>query len=76
MPTYDFINTETGEVTEHRMSMTKLDEFKEEHPELERYFGNQATSATYGQPKQSDGFKEAMSKVQEAHPLANLSRFT
>ena len=41
MPTYDFINTETGEVTEHRMSMTKLDEFKEEHPELERYFGNQ-----------------------------------
>ena len=51
MPTYDFINTETGEVTEHRMSMTKLDEFKEEHPELERYFGNQATSATYGKPK-------------------------
>ena len=47
MPTYDFINTETGEVTEHRMSMTKLDEFKEEHPELERYFGNQATSVSY-----------------------------
>ena len=76
MPTYDFINTETGEVTEHRMSMTKLDEFKEEHPELERCFGNQATSATYGKPKSSDGFKEVMSKVQEAHPLANLSRFT
>ena len=76
MPTYDFINTETGEVTEHRMSMTKLDEFKEEHPELERYFGNQATSATYGKPKSSDGFMEVMSKVQEAHPLANLSRFT
>ena len=56
--------------------MTKLDQFKEEHPELERYFGNQATSATYGKPKMDDGFKEAMSKVQEAHPLANLSRFT
>ena len=76
MPTYDFINTETGEVTEHRMSMTKLDEFKEEHPELERYFCNQNTSATYGNPKSDDGFKEVMSKVQEAHPLANLSRFT
>jgi hypothetical protein len=76
MPTYDFINKETGEVTEFAMSMTKLDQFKEDHPELERYFGNQNTSATYGQPKQSDGFKEAMSKVQEAHPLANLSRFT
>ena len=57
-------------------SGSKLDEFKEEHPELERYFGNQATSATYGKPKSSDGFKEVMSKVQEAHPLANLSRFT
>ncbi len=76
MPTYDFINTETGEVTEHRMSMTELDQFKEDNPKLERYFGNQATSATYGKPKSSDGFKEVMSKVQEAHPLANLSRFT
>ena len=76
MPTYDFINTETGEVTEHRMSMTKLDEFKEEHPELERYFGNQNTSATYGKPKSDDGFKEVMSKVQQHHPRANLSRYT
>ena len=50
MPTYDFINKETGEITEIAMSMTKLDQYKEEHPELERYFGNQATSATYGKP--------------------------
>ena len=76
MPTYDFINTETGEVTEHRMSMTKLDEFKEEHPELERYFGNQAPKVTYGLPKQSDGFKDVMSKIQSNHPAADLSRFT
>ena len=76
MPTYDFINKETGEITEIAMSMTKLDQYKEEHPELERYFVNHATSATYGKPKSSDGFKEVMSKVQEAHPLANLSRFT
>ena len=40
MPTYDFINKETGEITEIAMSMTKLDQYKEEHPELERYFGN------------------------------------
>ena len=32
--------------------------------------------AIYGKPKSSDGFKEVMSKVQSAHPLANLSRFT
>ena len=76
MPTYDFIHKETGEITDHIMSMTKLDQFKEDHPELERYFGNQATDAVYGKPKQSDGFKEVMSKVQSQHPHANLSRFT
>ena len=76
MPTYDFINKERGEVTEFTMSMTKLDEFKEDHPELERYFGNQGTSAIYGKPKMDDGFKEVMSKVQSEHPRANLSRFT
>lgn len=37
MPSYDFINKETGEVTEHRMSYTKLDEFKTENPHLEQY---------------------------------------
>ena len=76
MPTYDFINKKTGEITELTMSMTALDKYKEDNQDMERYFGNQATSAVYGNPKQSDGFKEVMSKVQNAHPTANLSRFT
>ena len=76
MPTYDFINKKTGEITELTMSMTALDKYKEDNPDMERYFGNQATSAVYGNPKQSDGFKEVMSKVQNAHPTAKLSRFT
>ena len=41
MPNYDFRNKETGEIIEVSMSMTALDKYKEEHPELERYFGNQ-----------------------------------
>jgi hypothetical protein len=76
MPTYDFINKETGEITEVVLSIRDLDKYKEEHPELERYFGNQTTSAVYGKPKQSDGFKSVMQKIQKAHPGANLSRFT
>ena len=75
-PNYDFRNKETGEIIEVSMSMTALDKYKEEHPELERYFGNQGTSAIYGKPKQSDGFKDVMSKIQNAHPKANLSRYT
>jgi hypothetical protein len=77
MPTYDFRNKETGEIIENVvMSIHDLDKYKEEHPELERYFGNQSVVATYGQPVASEGFKEVMSKVQRAHPGANLSRFT
>ena len=54
MPTYDFINKKTGEVVELTMSMTKLDKYKEDNPDMERYFGNQQTSAVYGKPKMDD----------------------
>ena len=38
LPTYQFLNTETNEVEEHRMSYTVLDEFKENNPHLQRHF--------------------------------------
>lgn len=38
MPTYTFLNKETESLEEHTMSYTKLDEFKESNPHLERYF--------------------------------------
>ena len=38
MPVYQFKNLDTDEIEEHMMSYTKLDEFKEENPHLERYF--------------------------------------
>tara|TARA_B100000287_G_C20554416_1_gene749812 strand:- start:378 stop:608 length:231 start_codon:yes stop_codon:yes gene_type:complete len=76
MPNYDFKNTETGEIIEVCMSIHDLDKYKEENPHMERYFGNQVPKTMYGKPKQSDGFKDVMSKIQAAHPKANLSRFT
>ena len=38
MPTYQFKNKETNEIEEHSMSYNVLDEFKEQNPQLERYF--------------------------------------
>ena len=76
MPSYDFKNKETGEIIELKMSMTELDKYKDEHPEMERYFGNQTPATMYGNPKQSDGFKEVMSKIQADHPAANMSNYT
>lgn len=40
MPTYDFFNKNTNQVEEHKMSYTKLDEFKAANPHLERYFNS------------------------------------
>jgi hypothetical protein len=37
MPTYDFLNTITNEIEEHRMSYTVLDEFITNNPHLQRY---------------------------------------
>jgi hypothetical protein len=34
MPTYQFKNSKTDEIEEHRMSYTVLDEFKTENPHL------------------------------------------
>lgn len=38
MPTYQFINKESGEILEYEMSYSKLDEFKKNNPHLERFF--------------------------------------
>ena len=38
MPTYTFLNADTNEVEEHKMSYTVLDQFKEDNPHLQRYF--------------------------------------
>jgi hypothetical protein len=37
MPTYTFVNKETNEREEHRMSYTVLDQFKVDNPQLEQH---------------------------------------
>ena len=76
MPTYDVINKVTGEKKEFTMTMTEYTKWREENPDWDKDWQAGVAGTTYGKPKQSDGFKEVMSKVQKAHPRANLSRFT
>ena len=38
MPTYQFKDKESGEITEHKMSYTILGDFKKNNPNLEQYF--------------------------------------
>jgi hypothetical protein len=37
MPTYNFRNKDTGEETEITMSMSELDQYKEDNPHLEQF---------------------------------------
>ena len=76
MPTYPVKNMKTGETQTLNMSMIKYSEWRDENPDWDKDWMEGVAGTTYGKPKQSDGFKEVMSKVQKAHPRANLSRFT
>ena len=56
--------------------MKEYETWRAENPDWDKDWMEGVGGVTYGKPKQSDGFKEVMSKVQSAHPRANLSRFT
>ncbi len=58
------------------MTMKDYDQWRKDNPDWDRDWMQGVASEMYGTPKVSDGFKEVMSKVQSAHPLANLSRYT
>ena len=76
MPTYPVKNTKTGETKEIYMAMSDYDQWRKDNPDWEKDWSAGTGGVIYGLPKQSDGFKEVMSKVQSYHPRANLSRYT
>ena len=76
MPIYNVVNKETGEIQEFQMSISSYEKWREENPDWDKDWSAGVGGTIYGLPKQTDGFKEVMSKVQAAHPKANLSRYT
>ena len=76
MPTYPVVNKNTQEKQELNMSMKDYDQWRKDTPDSDKDWSQGTGGVTYGTPKSEDGFKEVMSKVQQYHPTANLSRFT
>jgi hypothetical protein len=76
MPTYNVINVETGDKLELYMSMKDYEQWRKDNPDWDKDWMAGVGGTIYGEPKQSQGFKEVMQKVQAAHPNANLSRYT
>jgi hypothetical protein len=61
MPTYDFLNKNTNEIEEHRMSYTVLDEFITNNPHLERYHSAENL------PIMSDGTRMSVPGIGQPH---------
>ena len=74
MPRYDFLNTETGEITEYSMSWKDLDKFQEDNPHLKQQINTPQIVGGHGdRVKTDDGFKEVLSKIGDAHPGSKLN---
>lgn len=77
MPTYTFVNTETNEIEEHRMSYTILDQFKLDNPKLEQHifaenlpvFGDGMRMSVPGMGKADSTFeKYVINRIKESVP--------
>ncbi|MCG7944861.1 MAG: hypothetical protein N0C84_00790 [Candidatus Thiodiazotropha taylori] len=70
MPTYTFQNKNTKEFSEHYMSMSELDEFKKNNPDLEQILITGpiigGTSSSGG--KLPEGFKDRLREMKKKHP--------
>lgn len=76
MPTYNFINAQTGEVEEHFIKMSELDDFKTTHPHLDQLVSAPAiVGGVTLRDKRPDGFKEVMSRIAEKNPGSNLDDY-
>ena len=74
MPTYDFLNTETGEVEERFMSLSQREQFLKENPHMQQMIGATATvSGVSIVGKVPDGFKEVLAKVSENHKQSSVA---
>jgi predicted nucleic acid-binding Zn ribbon protein len=70
MPTYNFINTETGEEFESFMRISEREEFLKANPHIQPVMTAPAIVSGVSSSTQNrvpDGFKEVLSKVAEAH---------
>lgn len=75
MPTYDFVNTETGETFEKLLSISAREEYLKENPHIQQiHLGAMSiVSGVSITGKVPDGFKEVLAKVSENHKQSSVS---
>jgi hypothetical protein len=72
MPTYTFINVETGEEKDHIMSYKALDQFKIDNPNLKQKlkFPGTIGATSIDSGKLPEGFKDNLREMAKKHPKA------
>jgi hypothetical protein len=75
MPTYDFLNTETGETFEKLMSLSAREQYLKENPHIQQvHLGAMSiVSGVSITGKIPDGFKEVLAKVSENHKQSSVA---
>jgi len=75
VPTYNFENTETGEITQQIMKISERDAFLEENPHMKSIMLSApgTVKATGDRTKAPNGFKEVLSKISESNPTSALA---
>ena len=71
MPTYTFINLESGMEYDETMPMSEYDKYMEENPKVQRVFIPVALSADHLMgvgPKNDSGFNDVMKNIASKHP--------
>lgn len=77
MPTYNFLNTETGEEFETFMKISERDEYLSANPHIQPVLTAPAIVSgvsTSTQNRVPSGFKEVLSKVAESHPSSEVAK--
>jgi hypothetical protein len=76
MPTYNFLNNETGEEFEAFMKISEREEYLKTNPQIQTVMTAPAIVSGVSTSKQNrvpDGFKEVLSKISEAHPASAVA---
>lgn len=77
MPTYEFRNKQTGEVTEHFMKMSAKDDFLAANPHLEQTMTQApAFAGDHITLKKDTGFKEVLQRIHEKTPGSELNKLS
>ena len=77
MPTYEFIDTKTGDVFEKSMKMAEYDQFMEQNPHIQRHFSEPSMLGDpirLGVKKIDSGFKEVLQKIHSRAPGSQLDK--